>query len=170
MRKKYSDQIKKEQKIIIKIENINAKKECFKILENPSQYFQPHFNNLQNPYAILFAKFSVLTIIREIDTSEEICEKTADFFMEKYPIITWLDKLISFYQYAMSTIDYIIEKHDNIILDMYNDKIFDKKTMIQGMTSFKDIKEMLIKDKTELEKCLAEMEDEKKQAEDMENS
>ena len=163
MKKKVSGQ---EKDTIKQIESIDYKEDAFEIMEDPAKYFELYFKNVHTPTGKILAHFSVLSLLRRLDTSEELAQKTSDYFLDKYTVPEWLDKLMGFYNYGISIMNYLLDNHDNVILDMYNDKLINKKTMEKGMKSFQTVQKTLKTDKEALGKCIVDMEEEKRRAQD----
>ena len=152
---------KKEINILKKIDTIDAHKEAFKILDNPENYFNEYLKKVKSPVAIIFTYLSILSLLREIDTSEDICEMTCDYFIEKYSIDDWLNKLTNFYTYITFAIDYVINNHDNTILDSYNMGQIDSSIMKKSMKSFVIVKKRMLEDKDSIRDCISDLEAEK---------
>ena len=153
----------KEGKELKKIDEINIQKHLYSIFENPENFFKSYTVNLKSSISILFAYFTITNILREIDSSEECSNKAADYFLGKCSLIEWLDILINFYQYNIFIIDYILDNHDNNILDLYNKRHINKKTMKQMMMSFSELRAKITNDRDSVAKCIPEIEEEKEQ-------
>jgi hypothetical protein len=156
----------KENEYLKQLDSIDVEKELYPIMENPELYFDAYLKNIKGSASLIFAQFSILMTLRTIDTSEKLSKKSADHFMSKYPIEKWLSKLTNFYEYGLSIIDYIIENHDNSILDMYNEKQITKIQMEKGLIAFDKAKKQLAKDREDMVVCIAELEVEKEKARD----
>jgi len=139
----------KESKMLEKIDLINIDQDAFEILKNPSKYFNQYTASLQNPLSIVFAHFSILLVIRKLDTSQDIAQKSADYFLTQMPPEQWIDTLIKFYLYVISLTDFLLTNHNNIILDLYNENKLSKRDLKKGMLSFDVAQKQLIIDKEE---------------------
>jgi len=155
-----------EAKILKKIATLNPKKESIKILQDPSKYFEKYTKDIKTPMGILFSKFDILTLLKKIDTSDEICDHTTGYFLDRYEVNDWLDILTIFYQYSISMIDYIIEHHNNIVLDIYNAGNISKDAMIESIKAFTSSKNKLLKDKDGMQNCILGLEEDKKDFEE----
>jgi hypothetical protein len=133
-------------------------------MENPEIFFNQYLKNIHSTVSTMLAQWSILSILRTIDTSEKFCNKSSDYFISKYSVTTWLDKLSGFYEYTISLITYIIENHDNSILDLYNEKKITQAMMVRGISSFNKAKKQLVKDKDDALICLRDLEVEKEKA------
>jgi hypothetical protein len=153
-----------KSKRLEQIDSIDIEKELYRIMENPEKYFEPYLKNVKNPAEIIFVQFSILGLLRTIDTSKKFCIKSADHFLSKYSVTKWLDKLSDFYEYNISIINYILENHDNAILDIYNEKQITKTMMEQRLLAFNKAKKQLTKDKEDAMTCLKDLEVEKEKA------
>ena len=146
-----------EDKSLFKIDSINVKKETCHIIDNPIKFFEPYLKNINGSTATIFAYFSIFVILQKIDTSEELCTKTADYFLARYSIDEWLDKLTKFYEYTIFIITHLVENHDNSVLDAYNKKQITQNMMKNIMQSFIGAKKQLTENKeatTELLTCI----------------
>lgn len=152
---------KDEGDFLKKIDSIDINKDVYLIAENPNEYFEPFLKNIESPIALIFAKCSILIIIKKIDSSEELCSKMANYFLEKLPLETWLDTLSRFYEYSLATIEFIDEHHNNAILDLYNSNKIDKEMMKRGMEAFTGARKQLLRDKEDMKKLIADLEIEK---------
>ena len=156
-------------RVLAEIDNIDIIKNAIKIIENPEVFFNKYFNKIKDPAGIVFAKFAVLIVMKEMDSSTEASEITVDHFSKKIHPIKWLDTLISFYEYMTETATYILDNHNNVILDLYNAKEIDGKLMKMGMKSFAKVQENIIQDVAKLKEVIADIEEEKKRIGDMED-
>ena len=159
-----------DNQVLVDIDGIDINKNAVKMIENPKAFFDKYFNKIKNPSAIVFAKFSALIVMKEMDSSTEVSEITANHFSKKYNPIEWLDKLITFYEYIMGTATYVLDNHGNTILDLYNAKEIDKKTMKMGMKSFAKIQGNIAQDIVNLKEVIANIEEEKKRIKNIEDS
>jgi hypothetical protein len=158
--------IASEFKCLEQINSIDIEKELFSIMENPEIFFNQYLKNIHTPSSIMLAQWNILSILITIDTSEKFCNKSADYFLSKYSVEKWLDKLSGFYEYTISLITYIIENHDNSILDLYNEKKITKTMMVKGISSFNKAKKQLVMDKDDALICLRDLEVEKEKLKD----
>lgn len=152
---------KEETDIIEKLEAIDINKEYRNILNDADKYFQPYLKKIKNPIAKIFVYFSIFAILKKIDTSDDLCNKAASYFLDRYSVKEWLNKLIDFYNYTISGIDYILNNHDNSVLDYYNKKQISKETMIHNMKSFVSVRNIFLKNKEMIEGCIGDLEKEK---------
>lgn len=160
MKKKQSITLK-EDKVLSKIDNIDINKEVLNILKNPIKFFEMYLKNIKNPLSKIFAYFSILVILNKIDADGKLCEKTVDYYIDKYSMEIWLEKLINLYTYRISLINYLLENHNNVLLDIYNEKIIDKETMEKGIKTFISAQRKLQQDVVDLNKYIEDLQKEK---------
>jgi len=152
---------KEEASLIWNIEDIDPEENACKILDNPEEFFKPYLKNIAHPALLIIAKFSIYYILIQIDGTREIGEKTSKYFMERCTIQEWLDKLRSFYSYCIETIDFLTSKHDDAMLDLYNEGNIDKDMLQKAMITFQDAQKEFVKEKELMEGLTREIEKEK---------
>jgi len=155
--------LSEEERIFIeKVESINIEKNAIKIMDNPSSFFSPYLQNPPNNAVLMLAKFCIYTIMKTADNDDKIGENISQHFSKNYSILTWLDKIESFYIYlAEDIIDYILKNHDNSVLDLYNEGHVDKEIMKKTMSSFHEIKNGFVEEKEMILHWIEEIREEK---------
>ncbi len=149
---------KKESKQLDLIDNIDVKKECIKIVQDPKEYFKKSFNISNNDFYTICVKFAIIKKIRDIDTMTDISDYLASYFVKKYSIKKWINIISDFYSYYNVIIKDVLNNYENIILDLYNDKQITKESMTIGMTTFQKTKKIIINDIEIIEKYIEDLE------------
>lgn len=152
--------------IVQELDRLNLKKDGYKIIEDPENYFKPYFERVTTPLAIIMAKLSIFFILRKLDSEEEKAQEDLNYFSKKYSLIQWLDKLAGFYNYAITTANYVLNNHDDLMLDLYNEGLLSKTGLSNTMQTFLGTKEILEKDIEILSKCHEEILKEKEEVKD----
>jgi hypothetical protein len=152
--------------IVQELDRLDLKKDGYKIIEDPESYFKPYFERITTPLAIIMAKLSIFFILRKIDSEEEKAQEDFNYFSKKYNLIQWMYKLANFYNYAITTANYILDKHNDLMLDLYNEGLLSKTGLSNTMQTFLCTKEILEKDIKILSKCHEEILKEKKEIKD----
>jgi hypothetical protein len=151
----------REDKALQKIDNINIDQDALNILMNPNDFFLPYTKSIKNPIAIALSRFSILIILKNIDGNNEIVKKHFDYFLQNYTIEEWFEKLDTFYSLALSCAQFLLDNHDNFILDAYNEKRINDHSFNKTMEIFNTMKPLLLTDAENLKNCLNEIEIEK---------
>lgn len=141
------------------LEYLDSLKFVYEILDNPEVFFEPYLTKLKNPISILHGKFIIFVHIKTIDGYSPKRPSEYKNLIEKYGPLKMGEVFNRFYNYVIDIVEYILENHDNVMLDLYNDGRLSKERMTQTIMLFKETQKVLLSDKEELYKILDEIEE-----------